>query len=363
MNLNRKKTLFNDIIFIISVLLLFIIGLIAIYSSTQVHTKKISFFFIKQCLGIIFGILIMIVISYIPSKKIIIWGIFSHYLIISLLIFTLIFGSKAMGAARWINLGIFKFQPSELAKITLPMWIINYFFTVIENRPIYKDWIILLSMIAFTTLLIFKQPDFGSSVVVGLSGIIMLFLSGLPKKAILFIAIFFGSLCPIFWKFILKDYQKNRISVFLGGGSKYKERYQIEQSQIAIGSGGISGKGFLNGTQKKFSFLPESRTDFIFSIIAEEFGFVGISILILLYLILIIKLMFNFKLITDTYTLLFATGIILPFVISTIGNIGMVIGLLPTVGIPLPCISYGVTHIWNTFIMFGIINSIMNEID
>jgi rod shape determining protein RodA len=362
MNIHKKKSLFNDYIFVLAVICLFLIGLVAIYSSTQACAARFSLFFLKQFVGIGLGIIIMSVVSLIPNKKIIIWGMFFHYIVICLLLFTLLFGSKAMGAARWINLGFFKFQPSELAKVTLPLWIINYFFTVIIDSPKAKDWLILLSMVFFTTVLIFKQPDLGSSIVVGLSGFLMLFISGLPKRIVFFIVVFFASLFPIFWKFVLKDYQKMRVITFLGGGSKYKERYQIEQSQIAIGSGGIFGKGFLKGTQKNFSFLPESRTDFIFSILAEEFGLIGISILVFLYILIIIRLIFQFSLITDIYVFLFAVGIVLPFIISTMGNIGMVTGILPIVGIPLPCISYGITHIWNTFIMFGIVNSIIRDV-
>ena len=171
----------------------------------------------------------------------------------------------------------------------------------------------------------------------------------------------FSYYSPIIWNFILHDYQKKRIFVFLGGGSAHKERYQIEQSKIAIGSGGLKGKGFLNGTQKNLKFLPENHTDFICAVLAEEFGFLGTSLILIIYLLIILRLKMQSLFIDEIYGYILSVGIILPFIVSTIGNMGMVAGLLPIVGIPLPCMSYGISHTWSTLFMIGILNSILKE--
>src|SRR5581483_5040624 len=157
---------------------------------------------------------------------------------------------------------------------------------------------------------------------------------------------------PILYK-LLRPYQRKRIEVFLGQGDKKKERYQIEQAKIAIGSGGLWGKGFLQGTQNKFMFLPESRTDSIFAVICEEWGFVGALSLLLLYLLLFIRFLYVVATIKNFFAQLLAYGLIIHIIISTIINIGMVCGLLPIVGIPLPFMSYGISHIWITFMSVG----------
>ncbi len=206
-------------------------------------------------------------------------------------------------------------------------------------------------------LLILKQPDLGTALIVLFSGILLLWLAGINRK--FFTIAFMGCVlaAPLLWH-CLKPYQKNRIMVFLGQGDSRKERYQIEQSRIAVGSGGLAGKGFLNGTQNKFMFLPESRTDFIFAVICEEWGFLGALILIGLYLTLFIRLFYVIATIKNFYAQLLATGLIIHIVFSTLINMCMVIGLLPIVGIPLPFISYGVSNLWISFASLGWLNSI-----
>lgn len=358
MRLYTKKYL-GDIYIILSIILLFTIGLFIIYSATD-SKEHYSPFFIKQFFGFIFGIFIVLIISVIPYKKIITWGNIFHIIVLILLIITLLKGSSVMGARRWINLGLFKIQPSELAKISLPIAIINYKLNNIIGKTNIYDWIKLLLLIMVTSLIIIKQPDLGSGIIVGGSGFIMLYILGLPKKIITNLLIIFFLLTPIIWN-IMHDYQKKRILVFLGNGSIKKERYQLEQSRIAIGSGGFIGKGFLNGTQKNFKFLPENRTDFIFSVLAEEFGFLGITFVILIYFFLIFRLFRQTLFIDEEDPYLLSCGLIIPIAISIIFNIGMVIGLLPIVGIPLPCMSYGISHSLSTFFIIGIINNILKE--
>ncbi|HSW73922.1 MAG TPA: FtsW/RodA/SpoVE family cell cycle protein, partial [Candidatus Limnocylindria bacterium] len=189
------------------------------------------------------------------------------------------------------------------------------------------------------------------------SGMVMLWLAGLSHRFFLTIALVCTVAAPALW-YSLKDYQKQRIMVFMGYGDARKERYQIEQSAIAIGSGGLTGKGFLNGTQNKFHFLPESRTDFIFSVIAEETGFVGALLLLCIYALLFWRMLAIIMTIKAPLLQLLAIGLILHIVFSTIINVGMVIGLLPVVGIPLPLVSYGLSNLWVTLATLGWFNGI-----
>ena len=352
----------GDWLIILLILNLFFIGLAVLYSSTKIISNEyFKIFFLKQVLGIFFGLIFSFLVSKISYKKIINWGSTLHYLTLILLILTLLKGSIGMGAKRWINFGFFKAQPSELCKITLPLWILNFFSKNILEEFKEKDWLKTLLMIGITGFLIFKQQDLGSALVICLSSFIMIYIAGLPKNIIYFLLILFSIITPLFWKFIFHDYQKKRVLVFLGYGSEHKERYQIEQSKIAIGSGGLLGKGFLKGTQKNLKFLPANQTDFIFSVLAEEFGFVGISLVLLLYILIIIRLQVQLYFIDEIYAYILSLGIFLPFIISAIGNIGMVAGLFPVVGIPLPGMSYGISHTWSSCLMIGILNGILKE--
>jgi rod shape determining protein RodA len=217
----------------------------------------------------------------------------------------------------------------------------------------------MLANIFFTSLLIIKQPDLGTGLIVMMSGLCLLFIMGLPRRIILWGMLLFCISCPLVWH-NLHDYQKKRIQVFLGYGESHRERYQLEQSKIAVGSGGIYGKGFLQGTQKNLQFLPENRTDFIFAVLAEEFGFMGVCYILLLYIILFWFIFITSKKIIHCYaSYLLYYGMFTSFMISVICNIAMVIGLLPVVGIPLPCMSYGITHVWGTSILFGVLMSIL----
>ncbi len=362
MRLYGKVFLGNIFIFVV-LSLLFSIGLMVLYSSTCLIQAHFTNFFIKQCFGFGIGVLIAMGISFFTYREIIAWGKTIHYVVIILLIFTLLKGKIAMGGQRWIDLFFFKFQPAELAKISLPLWISNYFMANVIESPKKSDWLFLLLGIFFTFILIFKQPDLGTAVVVAASGMLMLFIAGMPRK--ITITIFISALVvfPIVWRYVLYDYQKKRILVYLGQGSSLKERYQIEQSKIAIGSGGFSGKGYLQGTQKNLNFLPENRTDFIFSVFAEEFGFLGVTFLILLFMIVFLKFIHQSFFIDESNALILAFGVSMHFIISVVGNIGMAVGILPIVGIPLPCMSYGISHTWSTCIMIGILNTIIREAD
>ncbi len=345
----------------ISFFLMFIIsaiGLLFVFSSTYTKDIPFSLFFKKQLLGIVSGIIIYFLCCAFDYRVLEKYGYFLYFATIFLLLFTIIKGTIGMGAQRWVNLGIVKFQPSELAKLFFPPFFSYYLYTE-ENisRMDLKTLFPVIGILLFSVLLILKQPDLGTGLIILFSGIFLLWLAGLNRKYFIWSAIFCILAAPYLWK-ALKPYQKKRIEVFLGAGSSKKERYQIEQSQIAIGSGGLTGKGFLQGTQNKLLFLPESRTDFIFAVICEELGFIGALFIIILYALLFIRFYFVISSIKNFFAQIFASGLIIPIILSTIINISMVMGLLPIVGIPLPFISYGVSHIWITFASLGCYNGI-----
>ena len=263
-----------------------------------------------------------------------------------------------MGAQRWIDLKIIKFQPSEIAKLFFPAFITYYLYS--ENDiPLYtfNNFLPILGVLTFSSILVLKQPDLGTAIIMFASGLAMVWLAGIGKKYMywgLFLSIL---IAPAGW-YVLKPYQKQRVLVFLGAGDALKERYHIEQSKIAIGSGGLHGKGFCKGTQNKLLFLPESRTDFIFAVLCEEWGFLGALLLIVLYLLLFLRIMYRLEYVKTFFGQLLGVGLLIPIALATAINMGMVCGLLPIVGIPLPLMSYGVTALWISLVSLGWIQGI-----
>lgn len=339
-------------------MLLASIGLIFVFSATYTEIQPFSVFFKKQLFGIISGIFLYIIFSITDYRNLAHWGSIGYFLVTSLLVFTLIKGAIGMGAQRWIDLLFFRFQPSELAKLFLPAFI-TYHLYERNDVPQYHfaDYLPILFTLGISTVLILKQPDLGTALLILCVGLLLLWFAGLSKKFFLASALLALLCAPLGWHF-LKPYQKNRISVFLGAGERSKERYQLEQSKIAIGSGGFFGKGLLHGTQNRLMFLPEGRTDFIFAVLCEEWGFFGALIILMLYTLLFSRLLFIVYSITNFYAQLLAFGLLIHILFSTIINIGMVTGLLPIVGIPLPLMSYGISNLWITCASLGWINGI-----
>lgn len=337
-----------------------VIGLLFVFSATYTPDIPYSVFFKKQAFGILSGLVVYFVFCIIDYRTSLRQGYWLYLVVIALLIFTIIKGSIKMGGQRWINIGIFRFQPSELAKLFLPAWITYYFQSQQEYtlRSVHiKDYLLPLCLLLISFLLIRKQPDLGTALVVIITGLLMLWILGLPRNYCI-AGLIIGFICtPLFWK-VLKPYQKQRILVFLGQGNSKKERYQIEQSIIAIGSGKLTGKGYLQGTQNKLLFLPEGRTDFIFSVLCEEWGFLGALLIIILFLIMFWRWYVIIITIKNLFAQVLAIGLVIPCILATVINLCMVMGLMPIVGIPLPFISYGITHLWVTFAALGWFQSI-----
>jgi rod shape determining protein RodA len=307
-------------------------------------------------LGIALGA--MIVLAQIPPEMYQRWTPVVFIICVLLLVAVLAVGHTGKGAQRWLDLGVTKFQPSEIMKLIMP-FMIAYYISQFTLPPKLKDIFIALLLIIIPTLLIAKQPDLGTSILIASSGIFVLFLSGVSW---LYITVALGAILafiPILWFYLMHDYQRGRVLTLinpeadpLGAG------YHIIQSKIAIGSGGIWGKGWLQGTQSQLEFLPERHTDFIFSVFSEEFGFTGILLLLAIYLFIIGRGLWIANQAQEAFTKLVAGSITLTFFVYVFVNIGMVSGLLPVVGVPLPLISYGGTSIVTLLAGFGVLMSI-----
>lgn len=359
--ISKRFARYFDWVSFFLVLAIAMIGIVFVYSATYRHCTDTSIFFKKQFFGLITGILIYFFCSFLDYRTVCRVGFFLYFISIGILIATMLKGSIGMGAQRWIDVGLFKFQPSELSKLFFPMFITYYFLHDDEiTLPPQKAFVIPFLIMLISAILILKQPDLGTCLIILFSGLVMFWFIGLSNKFFITVGILMLMSAPILWE-CLKPYQKKRVLVFLGYGQMQKERYQIEQSKIAVGSGGFLGKGYLKGTQNKLSFLPESRTDFIFSVICEEVGLAGALFLILLFLALFFRLFLMINSISTFYPQLLCLGLMMHIVFSTIINMGMVLDLLPVVGIPLPFVSYGITHLWIGFASLGCINSITSQ--
>jgi len=341
------------------ILILSGIGLLFIFSTTYTPEQPYSIFFKKQVCGVVFGIILYILCTLIDYRSLARFGYLSFFASLILLLYTLIKGTIGMGAQRWINAFFFKIQPSELVKISLPSFIgyytHSYYPTMLKTLP---DYALILFFTLISFVLILKQPALGTSLIILFSAISMCWFSGLARKYFLYSFFIVTCCAPLLWNYVLKPYQKKRIMVFIGYGDTHRERYQREQAIIAIGSGGLWGKGFLHGTQNILKFLPENRTDFIFAILCEEWGFVGAFLVLILYLILFIRNLISISMHPSCMVQLMGIGMLMHIIFSTGINIGMVLSLLPIVGQPLPFMSYGLAHLLITYISFGILQNI-----
>jgi rod shape determining protein RodA len=276
---------------------------------------------------------------------------------ILLLVAVLVMGKVSLGAQRWLDLGFFRFQPSEMIKISTPMMLSWY----LSEHPFPLKWkqLVVAFVLIFTpTLLIAKQPDLGTAILVASSGCAVLFFAGLSWRFICYAGLTLTALLPVLWG-VMHDYQRARVLTFFNPEADPMGRgYHIIQSKIAIGSGGIYGKGWLGSTQAKLDYLPESSTDFIFAVFAEEFGLAGCLGLITLYLLVIFRCLYITLGAQDPYSRLLAGSLSFAFFVFVFVNIGMVIGVLPVVGVPLPLISYGGTSMVTLLASFGVLMSI-----
>lgn len=356
-NLNKLPLwirLHIDIPILLIVLSLTIYSIMIIWSATGQDIDMMQ----RKVIQIVIGFSVMIIMAQISPRIYENWAPYLYIFCIILLIFVDAFGQTSKGAKRWLDLGFIRFQPSEIAKIAVPLMVSRF-----VNRdfcpPTLKNTLIILILIFFPTLLVAGQPDLGTSILVASSGLFILFLTGINWKLISITATGVSFFIPILWFFLMYDYQRDRVMMFLNPEmDPFGSGYHIIQSKIAIGSGGIFGKGWLHGTQSQLEFLPEQHTDFIFSVLAEEFGLFGVFVLILLYLLLIIRGLIIAANAQNIFGRVIVGGLILILFVYIFVNIGMVSGILPVVGVPLPLISYGGSALIVLMGGFGIIMSI-----
>lgn len=329
------------------------IGLFILYSSSNQNVSAVS----HQLGSFCFAFAIMFILAQIPPHRYKSIAPWFFALTLILLFIVLATGAISKGAQRWLNLGIIRFQPSEMMKIAMPMMLAWYLQE--KNLP-PKGKIILISttILLIPVLMIAKQPDLGTAIIIAATGIFVILLSGINWKLIFGTILSLALFLPISWHF-LHDYQKARILTFLNPEKDPRGAgYHIIQSKIAIGSGGFLGKGWLHGTQTHLQFLPEHSTDFIFGVCGEELGFIGCLLLITVFSYIVARGLFISQNAQDSFTRLLAGSLTLTFFLSFFVNIGMVIGILPVVGIPLPLISYGGSSLVTLMAAFGIIMSI-----
>ena len=332
-------------------------GLFVLYSAGDKDMELVT----RQAIRLLIAFVVMLAVAQLSPDSIEHWSPWLFGLGLIMLVAVLAVGEIGKGAQRWLDLGLFRFQPSEIMKIAVPM-MVAWYLAEAALPPARLRLLIATIILITPTLLVAKQPDLGTALLIASSGIFVLLLAGLRWRIIFSVLVLLTAATPVVWNYLLRDYQQQRVLTFLspekdplGAG------YHIIQSTIAIGSGGIYGKGWLNGTQSHLDFLPERSTDFVFAVFSEEFGFLGTLLLLGLYVFIIGRGLYIAAQAQDTYSRLLAGSITLTFFVYVFVNIGMVSGLLPVVGVPLPLVSYGGTSIVTLLAAFGILMSIQTH--
>ena len=345
--------IFNfDYILILLLLCLFVVnGFIQYSANDQIMTRMYND-------GVYLGVsfIIMLVVAGIHINRIRSFAFPLYILSLILIALVLVIGVKVNGARRWLNLGI-RIQPSELCKLSVPL-LVAYALSFKDHMLSYKDFILGFAIIAIPFALIAKQPDLGTGILVFSAGFFVLFFAGLPWKVMIISLVSIVASSPLIWG-LLKDYQKHRILTLIDPQSDpLGKGYHIIQGVIAIGSGGLHGQGYLHGSQVHLNFIPEKHTDFVVTVLAEEFGYIGVAVILALYLLIALRGLRITRLAQDRFSQTMAGSITLSFILYVLINMGMVSGIFPVVGVPLPLISYGGTATIVLMVGFGILLSI-----
>ena len=337
------------------ILLTLLVGLFVLFSASDQSVDRV----LSQLANIGVALGLMLLFANIPPHHIERVALPLYGLGLLLLLGVFFFGEVSHGARRWLHLGV-RIQPSELMKLALPM-MLAWYFAKRQGSLRWTDYAVATFLLIVPVGFIVKQPDLGTGLLIAASGFYVLFLAGLSWRLIIGMAVGFAAAAPVMWSF-MHDYQRKRIEILfdpqqdpLGAG------YHTIQAGIALGSGGLTGKGWLNGTQAQLDFLPERTTDFIFAVFAEEFGFIGNVLLVVLFALIIMRGLVIASGAQSTFARLLAGSITLTFFTYVFVNIGMVSGILPVVGVPLPLISYGGTSLATLMLGFGILMSIQTH--
>jgi rod shape determining protein RodA len=344
-----------DVPLLVSALTVCFLGLFVLYSASGEDMDSV----VRQIIRLGIGFTAMFIVAQIPPRTFRYWATPAFAAVTALLVLVLFFGTVVNGAQRWLAIpGVGVFQPSELMKLSLPI-MVAWYFSKVTLPPRWHDIVISLIIVGLPSFLIASQPDLGTSILVGMSGLIVLFFAGLSWRILSAAGVLTVIAIPLMYLFVLEPYQRRRVdTLFNPEADPLGAGWNIIQSTIAMGSGGLMGKGWLNGTQSRLDFLPESSTDFILAVIGEEFGLFGIIVLLALYIFIVGRGLFISWQAKETFSRLLGVSLSLTFCIYVVVNMGMVSGILPVVGVPLPLVSAGGTSAITLLTGFGILMSI-----
>ena len=363
-NLNRPfstsrfslSLIFKDTILVFSVLVVLIFGIFMLYSASGQSESMV----LKQLVYMGLGFIGMLAIAQINPNSYQNVLINLYWIGLIMLIYVLIIPDERHVTKRWIDLGLFSFQPSEVIRLILPLSIAA-FLTRKELKPKYSDWFISLIAVLLLSFLIYQQPDLGTSLIVFTSGFLPIFLTGFPLFIIIFALSLMGILSPLIFAGLSSYQQQRIITLFDPNADPLGTGWNIAQSKTAIGSGGYFGKGYLEGPQSQLNFIPESHSDFIFAVIAEELGLLGMSLLFLAYAIIIYRIFFIAFRSETIFGRLASASIGFIFLIFILINVSMVVGIIPVVGVPLPLVSQGGTSLATHLLAFGFVLSVKRK--
>ena len=350
------RSLRLDSVLLVLIGILLLVGLAVLFSASGESMQALE----AQVLRIGLGVAAMLLIAQVPVRTLRAVSPWLFLLGILLLVGVMFAGEVGKGARRWLDLGFVRFQPSEIMKLAVPM-MVAWYLSRREEPPRVRDLLVVLALILIPVYLIMEQPDLGTAMLVGVAGFLVIYLAGLGWRWFVGLGLAVAAAIPLLWT-QMHDYQRQRVlTLFNPESDPLGTGYHIIQSKIAIGSGGLYGKGWLNGTQSQLDFLPERSTDFIFAVYAEEFGFLGVALLLLLYFAIVARGLWIAASAQERFARLLGGSIALTFAVYTVVNIGMVTGLLPVVGVPLPLVSYGGTSLVTLMVAFGILMSIASQ--
>ncbi|MGH6691027.1 MAG: rod shape-determining protein RodA [Gammaproteobacteria bacterium] len=330
------------------------VGVAVIYSATQGGPNPD--YYQRQILWIVLGLVLMLVVMAVDYHTLVDQAEFFYLAVAGLLIYLLLFGSLRAGTNRWLELGIFTLHSGELAKLASVTLLAKYLAAVRKNRLGAGEVAITGVLVGIPVLLVILQPDLGTAATLVFAYAVLCLLAGLRARLILVAAGVFALALPIGWSFVLKDYQKERVLAFVDPNVDPRGAgYQSIQSTIAVGSGGLTGKGWLKGSQSQLQFLPAPHTDFVFAVVGEELGFVGVVGVIVLYLMITLRSLDAARRARDRLGIYLVAGVLSMFVFQALYNMAMVGGLVPIKGFPLPLVSYGGSSMMTTLVGFGLI--------
>lgn len=340
----------------IAMMAVYIMSLFLLYSADGQEFGQLE----NKTLHTVIGFAVLWLVAQVNPKTIAKLALPIYIVGVILLIGVEVAGVTVNGSTRWLDIGV-RIQPSEIMKIGLPMTV-AWYFQHYEGRLRWFHYIIAMVLVVVPGALILKQPDLGTATLIMASGIFVIFFAGLPWKAILVAVVGFVAALPLIWNYGMHDYQKTRVITLLDPSrDPLGDGYHIIQSMIAIGSGGIWGKGWLNGTQTHLDYIPESTTDFIFAVFGEEFGLIGNVLLLLVYLAILARGLYIAACARNLYSRVLAGALTMTFFCYAFVNMGMVSGILPVVGVPLPLVSYGGTATISIMMVLALLMGIANE--